>query len=497
MARLSLLLLLPLLICVTPLSAVPVARNMGINYGQLGNNLPSPAHSIALVQSLKAHRVKIYDANHTILSALSHTNLQVSIMVPNNLIPNLSSDPSFAHRWIASNLLPFYPQTLIRYLLVGNEILSDPNGKDLWYGLVPAIRNIKKSLKSHNLLKIKVGTTLAMDALQISFPPSNASFRPDVAAPIIRPLLQFLHRTKSFYFVDVYTYFAWAASPAAISLDYALLSPTNVTYTDPATGLAYTNLLDQMLDAVYFAMARLGFPLVRIAIAETGWPNAGDIDQIGANIHNAATYNRNLARKMAVRPPPGTPARPGRVFPTFIFSLFNENQKPGPGTERRWGLLYPNGTEVYEVDLTGRKPDDRYKPLPVPTNNEPYKGKIWCVAAWGKLNATALGGAISYACGQGNGTCDAIQPGKPCYRPDSVFSHASYAFNSYWQQFRGVGGTCYFDGLAEQTTVDPRRPQLDQISLRVLTFFRNRANIVNRDVFVMDRASIPAKPIEE
>jgi hypothetical protein len=28
--------------------------------------------------------------------------------------------------------------------------------------------------------------------------------------------------------------------------------------------------------------------------------------------------------------------------------------KPGPGTEPHWGVLYPNGTCVYTVDMTGQ-----------------------------------------------------------------------------------------------------------------------------------------------
>lgn len=124
-------------------------------------------------------------------------------------------------------------------------------------------------------------------------------------------------------------------------------------YTDPGTGLVYTNLLDQMLDSLIFAMTKLGYPNIRLLITETGWPSSGDIEQPGANIHNAATYNRNLIRRMVAKPPLGTPARPGVVIPTFIFSLFDENQKTGPGTERHWGLFHADGTPIYDIDLTG------------------------------------------------------------------------------------------------------------------------------------------------
>ncbi|MBA0758389.1 hypothetical protein Gotri_021394, partial [Gossypium trilobum] len=299
------------------------SSQVGVNYGQLGNNLPSPKQSVKLIQSLGAKRVKIYDANHDILNALKGTNLQVCIMVPNEIINNISTSQKLADSWVETNVVPFYSTTKIRYLLVGNEVISG-SPKDIWPNIVPAMRKIKKSLKTHGLDKIKVSTSMAMD---------------------------FLHRTKSFYFLDVYPYFAWVMDPKNINLEYALFESRTIKYTDPLSNLTYTNLFDQMVDSVVFAMKRLGYPDIRIWIAETGWPNAGDIDQIGANIYNAATYNRNVVKKLTAKPPIGTPARPGWVIPSLIFALYNENQKPGPGTERHFGLLYPNGTKIYGIDL--------------------------------------------------------------------------------------------------------------------------------------------------
>ncbi|KAG9149536.1 hypothetical protein Leryth_014311 [Lithospermum erythrorhizon] len=394
-----------------------------------GNNLPKPSKSTQLIKNLKAKRVKLYDTNPEILKALQKTNIQVSIMVPNNLITNISTNQTLSNTWVSTNVVPFYPQTMIRYLLVGNEILSNPPNTT-WFNLVPAMRKIKYSLKKFGLKKIKVGTPLAMDCLESSFPPSNGTFRSDVKNTLIKPLLSFLNKTKSFFFIDVYPFFPWSSEPKSIDLNYALMNPTNVTYKDPSTNLTYTNLLDQMLDSVYFAMLKLGYPNTRLFIGETGWPNGCDIDQIGGNIYNAATYNRNLIKKLTTKPPLGTPARPGTILPSFIFALYNENQKAGPV---------------------------EYKPLPKPTNNEPLKGvKIFCVVAEG-ANRTELAGALGYACGQGNGTCNAIQPGKKCYKPNSLVWHASYAFSSYWSQLRSSGASCYFNGLATQTTKDPSK----------------------------------------
>jgi exo-beta-1,3-glucanase (GH17 family) len=432
-----------------------ISGKVGVNYGQLGNNLPSPSRSVELIKSLNAKRVKIYDANPDILKALKHTDIQVSIMVPNQLIVNISANQTLADDWVRSNVVAFYPDTMIRYLLVGNEIISSTDTQT-WDNLVPAMRKISSSLKAHGIRKVKVGTPSAMDVLQSSFPPSNGTFRSDISGRVMKPMLQFLNRTKSFFFLDVYPYFPWSSDPVNIKLDYALLQATNTTYTDPGSGLTYTNLFDQMVDAVIFAMNRLGYPDIRVFIAETGWPNGGDYDQIGCNIYNAATYNRNVVKKFTSKPPVGTPSRPGRVLPSFIFSLYNENQKPGPGTERHFGLLYPNGLEVYGIDLTGKTPESEFKPLPEPKNNEPYKGKIWCMVAK-EANRSAVGSALSYACSQGNKTCDPIQPGGKCHKPDSLVWHASYAFSSYWSQFKKAGGTCYFNGLATQTIKDPSK----------------------------------------
>ncbi|KAK9734082.1 hypothetical protein RND81_04G114000, partial [Saponaria officinalis] len=409
---------------------------IGVNYGTLGNNLPKPMKSVELIKTLKAKQVKLYSpVDPEILKALNGTNLQVSIMVPNEIFSDISVNQTMANEWVRNNLVAYYPHTLIRYLLIGNELLSltDVANKKVWHDLVPAIRKFQFALKSFGLLEVKVDTPMLMDVLESSS---------DIDVPVIKPLLKFLNKTKSFFFVDCYPYFAWSQSYKTVSLDYALFKG-GAEYTDPVSGLTYTNLLDQLLDTLHFAMKKLGCPDIRIWISETGWTNGGDIDQIGANVYNAATYNRNLVKKLNAKPAVGTPAMPGVVLPTWIFSLYNENQKVGQGTERHWGLLYPNGSNIYPIDLTGQTSESDYPPLPALDNNEPYKA-----------NMTLLSDAITYACGQGDGTCAAIQPGGKCYKPNLLTLHASYAFSAYWAQFRSQGATCFFNGLVVQTSMN-------------------------------------------
>ncbi|XP_073272662.1 probable glucan endo-1,3-beta-glucosidase A6 [Primulina huaijiensis] len=438
----------------TSTNASNISSKIGVNYGRVGTNIPSPYRSINFLESMNAGRVKLYDANPEVLKLLSGTKLHVSIMVTNEQISGIASSQSKAENWVQENVLAYYPSTRIGFILVGNEVLSN-NDRKMWLDLVPAMRNIKKSLKGHDIHNIKVGTPLAMDVMESSFPPSSGKFRSDIPSQVMVPLLKFLNGTKSFFFLDVYPYFPWSSNPTNINLGYALLEGGNQTYLDSKSGLVYTNLLDQMLDSVVFAMRKLGFDNIMMAVSETGWPNAGDIDQVGANTYNAATYNRNLVKKMTADPPLGTPAKPGVVIPTFIFSLYDENLKPGPGTERHWGLIHPNGQPIYEIDLTGKHTENEGTRLSSsPSSNKPYKGKIWCVVT-SQPNLTDLETALDFACRQGNGTCDALAPDKACYEPVSIMAHANYAFSSYWSKFRSSGASCYFNGLAIQTTTDP------------------------------------------
>uniref|UniRef100_A0A0A9FNM1 Glucan endo-1,3-beta-D-glucosidase n=1 Tax=Arundo donax TaxID=35708 RepID=A0A0A9FNM1_ARUDO len=82
-----------------------------------------------------------------------------------------------------------------------------------------------------------------------------------------------------------------------------------------------------------------GVPLV---VSETGWPSGGGME---ASPANARIYNQNLINHVKG----GTPRHPGTIE-TFLFSMFNENQKES-GVEQNWGLFYPNMQHVYPISF--------------------------------------------------------------------------------------------------------------------------------------------------
>ncbi|KAI5082683.1 hypothetical protein GOP47_0002426 [Adiantum capillus-veneris] len=80
--------------------------------------------------------------------------------------------------------------------------------------------------------------------------------------------------------------------------------------------------------------------------------------------------------------------------------------------------------------------------------------KSWCIAKdYAKPDPVQEG--LNWACGFGGADCVPIQLGNGCYLPNTVYSHASYAFNSYYQIHQHASGTCDFDGVATVTYEDP------------------------------------------
>ncbi|KAK2643026.1 hypothetical protein Ddye_024789 [Dipteronia dyeriana] len=66
-----------------------------------------------------------------------------------------------------------------------------------------------------------------------------------------------------------------------------------------------------------------------------------------------------------------------------------------------------------------------------------------------------LQNALDWACGLGKADCKPIQHGGACFEPDTLVSHASYAFNYYYQQNGNSDIACNFGGTATVTKNNP------------------------------------------
>ncbi|KAL5101680.1 hypothetical protein RYX36_006007 [Vicia faba] len=455
-----------LVLCLTLLTLTD-GGSIGINYGRIANNLPSATKVVRLLKSQGLERVKVYDTDPSVLRALSGSNIKVTVDLPNQQLFAAAKAPSFALSWVQRNILAYYPHTQIEAIAVGNEVFVDPANTTKF--LVPAMENIYRALQKHNLHNdIKVSSPIALSALGNSFPSSSGSFRPELVQPVFKPMLDFIRETGSYLMVNVYPFFAYESNADVISLDYALFRP-NPGQVDHGNELRYTNLFDAQIDAVFAALSALKYDDVNIVVSETGWPSKGDSNEVGASVENAAAYNANLVRKILTGG--GTPLRPKADLTVYLFALFNENQKPGPTSERNFGLFYPNEKKVYDVPLTVEALKNYHdNPSPVSGSaNQPAPaegggnggvsksttGNTWCVAN-PYADKNKLQAALDFACGEGGADCRSIQPNSTCYNPNTLVSHASFAFNSYYQKQARAGGSCYFGGTSYVVTQEPK-----------------------------------------
>ncbi|KAJ0251653.1 Glucan endo-1,3-beta-glucosidase 12 [Hirschfeldia incana] len=459
-----------LCICVSVLAFLDIgtASKIGICYGRNADNLPSPSKVSELIQHLNIKFVRIYDANIDVLKAFANTGIELMIGVPNADLLAFAQFQSNVDTWLRNSILPYYPTTKITSISVGLEVTEAPdNATGL---LLPAMRNIHTALKKSGLdKKIKISSSHSLAILSRSFPPSSATFSKKHSA-FLKPMLEFLVENESPFMIDLYPYYAYRDNAEKVQLEYALFESSSQV-VDPATGLLYSNMFDAQLDAIYFALTAMNFKTVKVMVTESGWPSKGSVKETAATPDNALAYNTNLIRH--VIGDPGTPAKPGEEIDVYLFSLFNENRKPGIESERNWGMYYANGTSVYALDFTGESTvpvspsnSSTGTTSPGPSSSPGNNGnstviggggggiRKWCVAS-SQASVTELQTALDWACGPGNVDCSAVQPDQPCFEPDTVLSHASYAFNTYYQKSGANSSDCSFGGVSVEVDKDP------------------------------------------
>ncbi|OVA04509.1 Glycoside hydrolase [Macleaya cordata] len=431
---------------------------IGINYGQVADNLPPPSETAKLLKSTSIGKVRLYGADPAIINALANTGIGIVVGTSNGDIPALANDPNFANQWINTNVKPYYPASNIILITVGNEVMTSGD-QGLVTQLVPAMHNLQEALNSASLGGlIKVSTVHAMSVLKQSEPPSSGSFDP-AFADTMKGLLGFLRDTGSPFTINPYPFFAYQSDPRPETLAFCLFQPNSGRF-DSGTKITYMNMFDAQVDAIRSALNAMDSKNVEIVVAETGWPYKGDQNEVGPSIENAKAYNGNLIAHL--RSMVGTPLMPGKSVDTYLFALYDENQKLGPGSERAFGLFKPDRTMTYDVGLSksSQTPTTPTTPTTPRTPTTPAtpetKTKAWCVPKGGVSDAE-LQMNLDYACSFKGIDCGPIQPGGVCFEPNTVASHAAFAMNLLYQTAGRNPWNCDFSQTATLTSTNPSK----------------------------------------
>lgn len=252
-----------------------MVSSVGVNYGQIANNLPAPENVIPLVKSIGATKVKLYDASPKVLRAFANTSVEFIVGLGNEYLSKMKN-PACAEEWVKNNVQAYFPGTKITSIFVGNEVLTF-NDTSLTANLLPAMQSVHTALVNLGLDKqVAVTTAHSLAILETSYPPSAGVFRRDLVDCLV-PILDFHVKIGSPFLINAYPYFAYKANPKQVSLDFVLFQP-NQGVLDPGSNLHYDNMLFAQIDAVYYALAAVGYKKLPVHISETGWPSKGDED---------------------------------------------------------------------------------------------------------------------------------------------------------------------------------------------------------------------------
>ncbi|KAK9281971.1 hypothetical protein L1049_004880 [Liquidambar formosana] len=269
----------------------------GINYGRIADNIPSPESVVTLLKAAKIKNVRIYDANHEVLTAFKGSGIEIVVGLGNEFLKDMSVNEASAMDWVKENVQPFLPGTRIRGIAVGNEVLgsTDP---DLWEALLGAVKNVYNALNRLGLTKdVEVSSPHSQGVFASSFPPSACVFKESIL-PYMKPLLEFFSQIDSPFYINAYPFLAYISDPEHIDLKYALFESNPGIY-DAKTNLHYNNMFDAQIDAAYAALEKAGFAKTEVIVSETGWASKGDPNEVGATPKNARAYNYNLRKRLA------------------------------------------------------------------------------------------------------------------------------------------------------------------------------------------------------
>ncbi|CAO2831915.1 unnamed protein product [Amaranthus hypochondriacus] len=417
-------------------------EGLGVNWGtQANHKLPI----ITVVQMLKdngVQKVKLFDADELILSALSGTNIEVMVAIPNGDLASML-DYKHAKKWVDRNVVryDYNGGVKIKYVAVGNEpFLRSYNGT-FENATLPALQNIQNALNEAGVGdRIKATVPLNADVYEspVSNPvPSAGRFRPNIA-DLMTQIVQFMSQNNAPFTVNIYPFLSLYEDPN-FPVNFAFFDGGATPIVD--NGIQYTNVFDANFDTLVSALRSVGFGNMPIIVGEVGWPTDGDIH---ANINNAIRFYRGLLPKISANI--GTPLRPGNIE-MYLFGLLDEDAKSvGPGWfERHWGIFrydgqpkFPMYVQNQEINLIGAK-------------GVKYLTNQWCEFNPNAKDLSKLGENLNFACSRAD--CTSLGYGSSCQGLD-VYGNASFAFNVYYQTQYQDFEACNFGGLARITTAN-------------------------------------------
>ncbi|KAL3749040.1 hypothetical protein ACJRO7_010176 [Eucalyptus globulus] len=97
--------------------------DIGVNYGMVGDNLPSPETVVQLYKKYSIGKIRLFDPNPDALNALRGSGIDVTLGIRNQDLPSIASSVDLAKAWFDANVQPYITDINFQYITAGNEVV--------------------------------------------------------------------------------------------------------------------------------------------------------------------------------------------------------------------------------------------------------------------------------------------------------------------------------------------------------------------------------------
>lgn len=80
------------------------AKGLGVNWGTQATHPLPPTIVGQLLKDNGIAKVKLFDAEESVMSGLAGTGIEVMVAIPNKMLAAIASDPDAAKQWVRHNV---------------------------------------------------------------------------------------------------------------------------------------------------------------------------------------------------------------------------------------------------------------------------------------------------------------------------------------------------------------------------------------------------------